>query len=78
MSFVKVVGRSLQVLIREHCFAKKVLNISAFLLKSMINLFSCSNGEIRGIFLLFRNIFNIDQYDFGLVAGSNNLLDKRA
>ena len=59
-SFVKVVGSSLQVFTREHYCAKKVLNISAFLLKSVINLFSCSNGGIQEIFLLFKNIFNID------------------
>ena len=76
--FVKVVWRSVQVFIREHYFAKDVLNISAFLLKSMINLFSYSKVGIQGIFLLFRNIFNIDQYDFGLVTGSNKILDKRA
>ena len=75
---IKIVGRTLLVFIREHCFAKKALNISAFLLKSMINLFSCSNGGIQGIFLLFRNVFNIDQYDLGLVAGSDSFLDKRA
>ena len=44
----------------------------------MINLFSCSNGGIQGIFLLFRNAFNIDQHDLGLVAGSDSFLDKRA
>ena len=44
----------------------------------MINLFSCSNGGIQEIFLLFRNIFNIDQYDFGLVVGSDSFLDERA
>ena len=76
--FVKVVGRSLKVFSREHCFAKKVLIISAFLLKSIINLFSCSNGGIQGIFLSFRNVFNTDQYDFGLVAVSNSFLDKTA
>ena len=43
----------------------------------MINLFSCSNGGIQGI-LLSRNIFNIDQYGFGLIAESNSFLDKRA
>ena len=53
-------------------FREKVLNILAFHLKSMMNLFSCSNGGIQGIFLLFRNVFNIDHYDFGLVAGSNS------
>ena len=44
----------------------------------MINLFSCSNGGIQRIFLFFRNAFNIDQYDFGPVAGPNSFLDKRA
>ena len=44
----------------------------------MINLFSCSNDGIQGIFLLFRNVFNTDQHDFELVAESNRfLLDKR-
>ena len=63
---VKVAGRTLQVFIRDRYlfFCKKVLNISAFLWKSMINLFSCNNGEIQEIFLLFRNVFNIYQYDF--------------
>ena len=42
-----------------------------------MNLSSCNNGGI-GIFLLFKNVFNIDQYDFGLVAVSDNFLDKRA
>ena len=59
-------------------FRKQVLNILAFHLKSMVNLFSCSNGGIQGIFLLFRNVFNIDQNDFGLVEGSNSFLDERA
>ena len=76
--FVKIVERSLQVFIRKHCFVKKVLNISAFLLNSMISLFSCSNGGIQGIFLLFKKVFNIGQDDFGLVAGSDSFLDKRA
>ena len=75
--FVDVVGRSLRAFAREHCFAKKVLNISAFFLKSMINLLSCSYNAIQGTFLLFQNVFNIDQYCFGLSAGSNSFLDKR-
>ena len=60
------------------CFAKKVLHNSAFLLKFMINLFLCSNAGIQGIVWLIRNVFNIDQCDFGLVVGSNSFLDKRA
>ena len=31
---------------------------------------------MQGIFLLFKNAFNIDQYVFELVAGSANPLDK--
>ena len=30
-------------------------------------------GEITGIFLLFKNTFNMDQYILGLVLRSNNL-----
>ena len=40
---------------------------SAFSLKSMMNLPLCNRGGMQDIFLLFRKIFNIDQYDFGLV-----------
>ena len=42
--FLKNVGRSLQVFITKNCFAKIVVNVSAIFLKSMIALFSCSNG----------------------------------
>ena len=31
---------------------------------------------MQGIFLLFKNAFNIDQYVFELVTGSANSLDK--
>ena len=30
---------------------------------------------MQGIFLLFKNVFNIDQHVFGLVKVSANLLD---
>ena len=43
--------------VREHYFAKKLLNISAFTLKLVINLSSCNNGGIQDIFLLFKNVF---------------------
>ena len=33
--FERTEGRSLFVFIKEHCFAKKLLNISAFCLKSV-------------------------------------------
>ena len=75
-------GRSLFQFIREHCFAKKLLNLSVFSLKFVINLSSCNNGGIQDIFLLFKNVFKhskkIDQSDFGLVMGSDNFLDKKA
>ena len=67
--FVNVVGRSRQVFAIEHCFIKKVFII-------MTNLFSCHDSGIQGIFLLFRNVFNKDQYNFGLVLGSNTFSDK--
>ena len=59
--FERTEGRSLFGFIREHCFAKKLLNIFAFSLKFEMNLSSCNNGVIQGIFLLFKNVFNIDQ-----------------
>lgn len=34
-------------------------------------------GERQGIFLVFKNIFNVEQDDPGLVLLSNNLSDKR-
>ena len=43
-----------------------------------MNLSSCNNGGIQGIFLLFNNVFNIDSQDFTLVMGSDNFFDKRA
>ena len=51
---------------REHCLVKKSLKSSAYSIKSMTNLPLCNRGGMQGIFLLFRNVFNIDQYDFGL------------
>ena len=76
--FERTEGRPLFVFIRKHCFAKKLLNISDFSLKFAMKLSSRNNSGIQGICLLFRNVFNIDQQDFGLVMGSDNFLDKRA
>ena len=59
--FERTEGRSLFVFIREHCFAKELLNISVFSLKFVMNLSLCNNGGMQGIFLLFKNVFNIDQ-----------------
>ena len=63
--------------IREHCFAKKLLNISAFSLKFVITPL-CNIGRIHGIYLLFKNAFNTDQSDFNPVMRSDNFLDKQA
>ena len=57
----------------EHCLEKWELKISAFCLKSVIYLLSWKIGGITDIFLLFRKVFNMDQYVLGLVLGSNNL-----
>ena len=75
--FVRVAGSSLSLLTIEHWSLKKLLKIIAFSLKSVTNLSWCSSGRMQGIYLLFRNVFNIDQYDFWLVLGSNSLCDKR-
>ena len=58
---------------------KKSLKSSAFSLKSIMNLSLCIVHwvGIQGIFLLFRKVFNVDQYDFGLVLLSNSLSDRR-
>ena len=74
--FVRVAGSSLLFVTIEHWSAKKLLKILAFSLKLVTNLSWCSSGEMQGIFHLFRQVFNIDQYDFWLVLGSNNLWDK--
>ena len=52
-----------------HCLGLKT---SAFRLKSVINLLSWKIGGITGVFLLFKNVFNMDQYVLRLVLGSNN------
>ena len=49
------------VFIREHCFAKELLNISAFCLKFVMTLSSCNNGGMQGIFLSFKNVFDINR-----------------
>ena len=71
----RLVGKTRLLLKREHRTTQKWLNNSAFSLKSVTNLFSSKRGSMQGIFLLFKNVFNIDQYVFGLVRGSANLHD---
>ena len=74
---VRTEGSSLSLLTREHSFIKKSFKSSAFSLKPVINLPLCNRGGKQGIFLIFRKVFNIDQYDFGLVLLSNSLSDRR-
>ena len=58
----------LLLLIKDvHCLEKWELKISAFCLKSVINLLSWKIGGIIGIFLLFKNVFSMDQHVWGLV-----------
>ena len=38
-----------------------------------MNLFSWKRGGMQGVFLLLKNVFNIDKNVFGLVRGSANL-----
>ena len=73
---VRTKGSLPLLLTREHCFEMKSLKSSAFSLKLMINLPLCNRGKIQGIFLLFRKVFNIDQYNFGVVLLSNSLSDR--
>ena len=74
---VRTEGSLLLLLTREHCLEKKSLKSSAFSLKSMMKLPLCNRGGMLGIFLLFRKVFNIDQYDFGLVLLYNSLSERR-
>ena len=74
---VRAEGSLLLLLTRAHCFEKMSLKSSAFSLKSMVKLPLCNRGGMQGIFLLFRKVFNIDQYDFGLVLLSNSLSERR-
>ena len=48
--------------IKEHCRAKRSLNIPAFCIKIVMSL-SCCNNHL----LLFKNLLNIDQQHFRLV-----------
>ena len=69
VSWGRSVCKALLLLKREHWFTKKWLNNSAFSLNSVMNLFSWKKGGMQGIFLLFKNVSNIDQYVFGLMRG---------
>ena len=56
------------LLIREHCLAKNELNSSAFFLNSVTSSFSCNKEGIMGTFLLFKKVFNMDQYGFSPIG----------
>ena len=49
-----------------------IKKFSFFFSKSDISLPSKRTGGIIGIFLLFKNLFMIDQYVFGVVSGLSN------
>ena len=70
---MRVAGSSLLFVAIEHWSTEKLLKILTFSLKSVTNLSWCISGRVQGIFLLFRQVFNIDQYDFWLALGSNYL-----
>ena len=58
---------------REYWFPKLVKSL--FSLKSAMILFSWKRGGMQGIILWCKNVLDIDQYVFGLVRGSANLLE---
>ena len=55
-------GIVLPLFIGVHIEAKKSLNRLALVQKSETNLPFTNKGGIAGIFLLYKNLFNIDQY----------------
>ena len=57
----KLFGSSLLVFSSEYWSAKNVLKSSAFSLKSIKNLLLWNTGGMHGIFLSFKNVFNVDQ-----------------
>ena len=67
-------GIVLPLFIGVHIEAKKSLNRLALVQKSKTNLPFTNKGGITGIFLLYKNLFNIDQYVLGAALGSLSLL----
>ena len=67
--------RLMPLLITVHCLAKNELNNSAVFVKSVTNLFSLNKSGIIGAFLLFKNIFRIDQYSLADTWEPLSLLD---
>ena len=67
--FARLLCKTLLLFKKVYWLAKKVLKSSSFSLKFGINLFSWNRGGIKELFLLFREVFKIDQYIFELVTG---------
>ena len=67
-------GNVLPLFIGVHIEAKKSLNRLALVQKFKTNLPFTNKGGIAGIFLLYKNLFNIDQYVLGATLGSLSLL----
>ena len=67
-------GNVLPLFIGVHIEAKKSLNRLALVQKFKTNLPFTNKGGIAGIFLLYKNLFNIDQYVSGAALGSLSLL----
>ena len=67
-------GILLPLFIGVYIEAKKLLNRLALAKKSETNLPFTNKGGIAGIFLLYKNLVNIDQYVLGAALGSLSLL----
>ena len=67
-------GIVLLLFIGVHIEAKKSLNRLALVQNSETNLPFTNKGGIAGMFLLYKNLFNIDQYVLGAALGSLSLL----
>ena len=67
----------LELFIREHWLAKKLLNNSALSSYLVMYLFGLNSGGMQQIFSLLRNAFKIDQYVLVLVKGFIILFEVR-
>ena len=56
----RFVGKTLLLLKKQHRFTKIWLKNSAFSLITVMNVSSWKRGGMQEIFLLFKNVFNID------------------
>ena len=61
----------------EHCLQKKLLKIPSFLFGIYNVIFIMINWWNARYILLFKNVFNVDQYAFGPVARFINLFEIR-